>query len=54
MVMPMCSNQDKDRYDMFPITEWDFKKYSDKCFTKYGVRPRENEAIINYGGNNLV
>ena len=52
MVMPMCSNTDA-YFDMFPKVEWDLNKYSDKCFKKYGVRPRPNAAIRNYGGDNL-
>lgn len=53
MVMPMCSNLDKERFDMFPKVEWNFKNFSDDCFRRYGVRPNENAAIRNYGGNNL-
>uniref|UniRef100_A0A1B0CY54 Lysosomal Pro-X carboxypeptidase n=1 Tax=Lutzomyia longipalpis TaxID=7200 RepID=A0A1B0CY54_LUTLO len=48
MVMPMCSDGDKD---MFEPEQWDFKKYSDDCFKKFGVRPRsEFEMITRYGG----
>lgn len=51
MVMPMCSTGDAD--DMFRKKEWNFKEYSDKCFAKYQVRPREREMLIRYGGYNI-
>ncbi|KAJ8941434.1 hypothetical protein NQ318_016066 [Aromia moschata] len=47
MIMPMCSTD----LDMFENNDWDFKKYSDDCFTKEGVRPRsEDVPILEYGG----
>lgn len=51
MVMPMCSSGDKD--DMFRKKEWNFKEFSDKCFAKYQIRPREREMLIRYGGYNI-
>jgi lysosomal Pro-X carboxypeptidase len=45
MVMPMCNNEKS----MFPPEKWDFNKYSDNCFKKFGVRPREHAAITEYG-----
>jgi lysosomal Pro-X carboxypeptidase len=50
MVMPMCST---GQTDMFPAENWDLKKYSDECFTKFGVRPRPNAAQMFYGGAKL-
>lgn len=49
----MCSGVVKDRYDMFPEIKWDLAKYSDECFKKFGVRPRENAALTTYGGYEL-
>jgi lysosomal Pro-X carboxypeptidase len=45
MVMPMCSS---DR-SMFPVEKWDLQKYSDECFKKFGVRPKENVIMMKYG-----
>lgn len=51
MIMPMCSGD----FDMFETSKWDFKKVSDYCFKKFGVRPRdENVPILEYGGKELV
>ncbi|XP_059615486.1 lysosomal Pro-X carboxypeptidase [Phlebotomus argentipes] len=51
MVMPMCSNG-KD--DMFEPEKWDYKKFSDDCFQRLGVRPRsEIEMVTRYGGNQI-
>ena len=49
--MPMCSD---GILDMFPKKDWDYQKYSDECFAKYSVRPRDNMAITNYGGKFLI
>lgn len=46
----MCSTDQ----DMFENQDWDFKKYSDKCFQDYGMRPRNEEVpILEYGGKSL-
>lgn len=50
MVMPMCSD---GKNDMFLPNAWNLEKYSEDCFKKFGVRPRENAAITYYGGANL-
>lgn len=51
IIMPMCS----DNNDMFENTKWDFKKYSDDCLKKFGVRPRDEDVpILEYGGKELV
>lgn len=50
MVMPQCSTGIKD---MFPKQDWNFKKFSDDCYKKFGVRPKENLAVTYYGGSNL-
>lgn len=48
--MPMCTNGNND---MFPPEAWNFNTYSDKCFKKFGVRPKEMYAITTYGGKRL-
>lgn len=50
MVMPMCSN---GTTDMFVPKKWSFKEYSDECFKKFKVYPRENAAVTQYGGQRL-
>lgn len=50
MVMPMCAN---GTTDMFIPEKWDFKTYSDGCYKKYGVYPRQNAAIMFYGGRSI-
>lgn len=50
MVMPMCSTSK----NMFPEEKWDLKKYSDDCFKKFGVRPREHAAVTYYGDKSLT
>lgn len=51
MVMPMCSKDDKK--NMFPPGDWDFKKFSDKCYQQFLVRPVKNMATMIYGGKML-
>lgn len=46
MVMPMCTN---GTTDMFTPEKWDFKEFSDGCYKKFQVRPRENAAMTQYG-----
>lgn len=46
MVMPMCAN---GTTDMFLPKKWDFKEYSDDCYKKFKVFPRERSAIAAYG-----
>lgn len=50
MVMPMCSNGSTD---MFLPRKWDFKEYSDGCYKKFKVFPRENAAVTQYGAKRL-
>ncbi|CAO1439472.1 unnamed protein product [Diamesa hyperborea] len=50
MVMPMCAN---GTTDMFLPKKWDFKAFSDDCYKKYKVYPRENAAVTQYGGQKL-
>jgi lysosomal Pro-X carboxypeptidase len=50
MVMPMCS---LGTTDMFLPDKWDFTQYSNDCFKKFGVRPREKFAITQYGAQKL-
>lgn len=52
MVMPICQN---GTTDMFPPKPWDFKAFSDDCYKKFKVRPRDPQAAITeYGGGRLV
>lgn len=53
MVMPMCSSVDAGQRDMFPRSEWNFQAYSDECARKFGVRPRVNAAVTQFGGDDL-
>jgi lysosomal Pro-X carboxypeptidase len=46
MVMPMCSN---GTTDMFIPKKWNFKEFSDGCYKKFQVHPRENAAMTQYG-----
>lgn len=50
MVMPMCSN---GTTDMFVPTKWDFAAYSEDCFKKFKVYPREKAAITMYGAQRM-
>lgn len=50
MVMPMCANGSTD---MFVPKKWSFKEYSDDCYKKFQVYPRENAAVTQYGGQRL-
>ena len=50
MVMPMCS---LGGTDMFIPEKWDFKQYSNDCYKKFGVFPRENFAISQYGAQKI-
>lgn len=50
MVMPVCSDGVND---MFPVTKWDFKVYSQECQTTLGVTPLQHWAEAMYGGKNI-
>ena len=50
MVMPMCAN---GTTDMFIPKKWNFKEYSDECYKKFQVYPRENFAVTQYGAQRL-
>lgn len=52
MVMPMCSKSDGAK-NMFPPKEWNFGEFSNTCFKQWKVRPNQQMATTNYGGNNL-
>lgn len=47
MVMPMCAN---GTTDMFEPAAWDFKSYSDQCFSMFGERPDQQSVPREYGG----
>lgn len=49
MVMPMCNNESS----MFEKSSWNFQNFSDECFDKYGVRPRRDWAVTEYGGSQI-
>lgn len=49
MVMPMCNNASS----MFEESQWDFQEFSDNCFKKAGVRPREYWAETEYGADKI-
>ncbi|GJQ72873.1 hypothetical protein Trydic_g1521 [Trypoxylus dichotomus] len=51
MIMPMCTKNNP----MLETSEWNFEKYADSCFKKYGTRPtREDLAELEYGGKNAL
>ncbi|CAG9817007.1 unnamed protein product [Phaedon cochleariae] len=50
MIMPMCSTS----FDMFEDAPWDFEKYSDDCYKKFSVRPRNEQVpLLEYGGKDI-
>lgn len=50
MIMPMCSTDE----DMFENAPWDFKEFSDDCYSKFSIRPRnEKVPILEFGGKDL-
>lgn len=50
MIMPFCSGDS----DMFESEEYNFTEFSDWCYNKYGVRPRNEEVpILQYGDKDL-
>lgn len=51
MVMPMCTN---GTTDMFIPKKWDFKQYSDDCYKKFQVYPREEAALTQYGAPRMT
>lgn len=51
MVMPMCSTGETD---MFYEEKWNLEKFSDNCFKKFGVRPRDEAATTYYGNEKLA
>lgn len=48
--MPICADGIND---MFEPTKWDFHAYSEECHLSWGVRPRPDWIITNYGGKNI-
>jgi len=56
MVMPMCSKGDiltNANGDMFEPAEWNLDDFSADCQRKYGVTPRPDWAIVEYGGRDV-
>ena len=56
MVMPMCSKGDildNVNGDMFEPAEWNLDDFSADCQRKYGVTPRPDWAIVEYGGRDV-
>lgn len=50
LVNPICSTEK----DMFETRPWDFSKYSQWCYRKFGVYTRDQQwNLLEYGGNNL-
>uniref|UniRef100_A0A8C5P4P8 Lysosomal Pro-X carboxypeptidase n=1 Tax=Jaculus jaculus TaxID=51337 RepID=A0A8C5P4P8_JACJA len=50
MVMPFCTNGIED---MFEPYLWNLKKFSDDCYSQWGVRPRPSWITTMYGGKNI-
>ncbi|XP_005357661.1 lysosomal Pro-X carboxypeptidase [Microtus ochrogaster] len=50
MVMPFCANGVDD---MFETYQWDLEKFSDDCFSQWGVKPRPHWITTLYGGKNI-
>lgn len=50
MVMPFCTNGVDD---MFETYQWDLEKFSDDCFSQWGVKPRPHWITTLYGGKNI-
>ncbi|XP_063703411.1 lysosomal Pro-X carboxypeptidase [Culicoides brevitarsis] len=52
------SNCQNGTTDMFPPKAWNFQEYSDECFKKFQVRPKNYSRMapgeIRYGGGNLA
>ena len=52
MVMPMCSDGVSD---MFEPSTWNFTAFSADCQRGFwGIKPRRNWAMTNYGGDRLT
>ncbi len=50
MVMPMCSDGE---LDMFEPAQWNLTQYSADCEKRWGVIPRPDWIITQYGGLNI-
>ncbi|XP_051048216.1 lysosomal Pro-X carboxypeptidase [Phodopus roborovskii] len=50
MVMPFCTNGVDD---MFESYLWDLDKFSEDCFSQWGVKPRPYWITTLYGGKNI-
>lgn len=50
MVMPMCTD---GKLDMFEPMTWNATQYSDDCFERFSVRPKEDQARLIYGGRDI-
>ncbi|RZC42264.1 lysosomal Pro-X carboxypeptidase, partial [Asbolus verrucosus] len=50
MIMPMCS----DDNDMFENNAWDFNKYAQECYKKWGIQQlRADLPILEFGGKDI-
>jgi lysosomal Pro-X carboxypeptidase len=47
-VFPSCSD---GKQDMFEASTWNYTSYREDCWSQYGVYPRPDWPIINYGGS---
>lgn len=47
MIMPMCSDNVNDMYDVVP---WSFSNFKDNCQRKWGVTPQAEKAVQMFGG----
>lgn len=50
MVMPSCSNGVTDLFENNP---WDFEAFTKSCQKKWGVTPRPNWILEQFGGKNI-
>nr|XP_045001879.1 lysosomal Pro-X carboxypeptidase-like isoform X2 [Jaculus jaculus]XP_045001880.1 lysosomal Pro-X carboxypeptidase-like isoform X2 [Jaculus jaculus] len=50
IILPFCTDGVED---MFEPHTWDWKKYSDECYSQWGVRPRPSWITTMYGGRNI-
>ena len=50
MVMPMCSTGVND---MFEVSEWNITAVTESCKQRWGVTPRPDDVLLQYGGKNI-
>lgn len=51
MILPVCCQGAQD--DMFPKMPWDFEKYSNECFSQFGVKPDKDKLLLLFGGDKI-